>query len=186
MTKRSMMSILIPAVVLMTGCTVGELGKVSGGGSMHSAGGAGKATVAFHGSNCEDSKGNVVTKGTLNFLDHTAIEFEDVGGVNLKGDLSSANLCRTEPNAELIDDDTFLCDCDPGYYQLNVSYDSKNNNAPGSGEAIACVADFGSGKGLHGVVGITVLSGPYEGYGNFGSVAGNVQAHTCPGAKDKE
>lgn len=162
------------AVLLMAGCETD--GKITGGGSMHSAGGDGKSVFTFNGQRCPDKNGESVTKGQVNFHDKTAIDFEDVGGVDFHGSMLNTAFCLE------VDDDTLPeCRCSEGQYQIEFAYRSTNKKAAGEGEGIACLLDFGQGNGIHGGAVIQVESGPYNGYVNVGALNGNVQGHECPG-----
>lgn len=72
----------------------------------------------------------------------------------------------------------FRDDC--AFYAL-LEYVSANPDHPGEGHAVVC---FGNEKELQesgesGDIWVTVQSGPYEGYENFGPIFGNVQSHEC-------
>ena len=155
-----------------------EPGKVTGGGTLDSAGGPGKSTFAFNASSCPDANGEPTLKGKVNYIDRTAIDFEDVGGVTFHGDVTNAFFCSNDAASGI------PCNCgltfsSGGMYEIQFDYSSRNNGAPGEGEGIICAFDFGQGRGLHGAVLVAALSGPFEGYQNFSSVSGNVKSHSC-------
>lgn len=159
---------------LLAGCEMD--GKVTGGGTMNSAGGDGKAIFTFNGQRCPDQSGVVETKGKVVFHDKAAIDFEGVGGVDIHGTMINTAFCGGE-----IDTSQPQCRCSDGNYQIEFDYRSTNKNASGEGQGIACVRDLGEGRGAHGTAVVQLESGPYQGYANVGALSGNVQAHECPG-----
>lgn len=178
--------LVVPVLLAAAGCQ--ELnGKATGGGTLDSVGGSGKAVFAFTASNCEDKNGDEVIKGKMNYRDRTAIDYADMGGVGLQAEVTDAALCGDgiagfDPNNPTAID---ACACDPGEYNMVGDYRSTNPKLPGEGVVNACVLDMGTGTDMHGIVELTVASGPYEGYANLGSLQGNVKAHECPGTKNK-
>lgn len=174
MQKRILISALILSYAVLTGCETD--GKVTGGGTMHSAGGDGKTIFSFNGQRCPNADGVSETKGQLVLHDKTAIDFESVGGVDLHGTMTNVAFCSPD-----LDFSGVECRCSENQYQVEFAYRSTNNKASGEGEGIACLLDFGQGNGLHGGAVIQLESGPYNGYVNVGAMSGNVQSHECPG-----
>lgn len=182
MKSISKLGLAIPILLAAAGCQVN--GKVTGGGTMHSAGGSGKAVLAYTASNCENKDGEDVLKGHVTFHDKTAIDFENVGGVDFRASLTEAWFCSPDfPDTGVI---TNCSVCNENQYQVDVAYTSTNNAAAGEGEGTLCLIDFGTGKGLHGAAIVQIFSGPYSGYVNVGQVDGNVQSHECPGTKNDD
>lgn len=175
MKKLLVGSLIASSFAILSGC--GADGRVTGGGTMHSAGGDGKTVFTINASRCPDSTGESVVKGQVQFHDKTAIDFEDTGGVSLHADVISAMYCSGDP----ADDNGEYClQCQAeGYYEVEFAYSSQNSQNPGEGNGYMCIADAGSGNGLHGIAIVQVTSGPYDGYSNLGGVSGNVQAHEC-------
>jgi len=156
---------------LLVGC--GVPGKFTGGGAMHSAGGADKAVFTFNADSCDADK----VTGNVNYHDKSAIDFTAVNGVKFRGTVESTYFC-----SNLVSDVSRAnptCACEPGYQEVNFSYNSTNPSADGSGQGIACLADFGENVPVKGMAVIQVNSGPYAGYTNVGTVEGNAQRHAC-------
>jgi len=172
MSKRFTSLSAILASALLVGCGVPS--KFTGGGTMHSAGGDSKAVFTFNADSCNEDD----VKGNINFHDKSAINFADVNGVKLRGDVVSTYYC-SDVVADLNSANP-ECACDAGYQEVNFTYDSTNQRAPGEGEGVACLADFGEHGGVRGMAIIQVNSGPYMGYTNIGTVEGNAQRHACP------
>jgi len=159
------------AAALLTGC--GQPAKVTGGGTMNSAGGSDKAVFTFQADSCDAEN----IKGSINFHDSSAIDFEDVNGVKFKGEVQSTYYC-SNAIADLSAAKP-TCECAPGYQEVNFEYDSSNSQAAGDGTGIACLADFGEKGPIKGMAIVTINSGPYQGYTNAGTLEGNVQQHAC-------
>lgn len=62
-----------------------------------------------------------------------------------------------------------------------LEYVSSNPDYPGEGQAVVCFGEQTetSGDGLSGHVWVTVQSGPFEAYENYGPIYGTVQEHSC-------
>ncbi|NVJ67339.1 MAG: hypothetical protein HWE16_12700 [Gammaproteobacteria bacterium] len=177
MVKKIMLGGLVLSAAFLTGCEVD--GKVTGGGTMHSAGGDGKTVFSFNGQRCPDNSGESTTKGQVTFHDKTAIDFESVGGVDFHGTMTNAAFCSPE-----IDEEGVECRCSENQFQIEFAYRSTNNQAAGEGEGIACLLDFGKGNDIHGAAVIQVESGPYNGYVNVGAMNGQVNVKECPGKSE--
>ena len=67
-------------------------------------------------------------------------------------------------------------------YEVLAEYRSTNPAVPGSGQTVFCLTDNGEGTKAtasdNGIV--SVETGPYAGYLNYGPVRGNIQQHQCP------
>jgi len=161
--------VALSTVSVLAAC--GGPGHVSGEGNIHSLGGFETATLKFDANSCDgidNSNGQVIMK------DKHAIDWEDVSGIQLEGTVDSTYFC-----SDSLDFDAPLCSCNTGYQEINFSYVSTNDQAPGEGTAIACMGDTGNGneKGLNGIAEVFVISGPYTGYHNVGAT--NVTQHGC-------
>ncbi|WP_196141184.1 hypothetical protein [Aliikangiella sp. G2MR2-5] len=171
MSKRLLTITTLTGALILAGC--GQPGKVTGGGTMHSAGGSDKSVFTFHADSCDEGQ----VKGSMNLHDSSALDFEDVNGVKLKADVDSTYFCSGD-----LDFDAPLCACSEGFQEVNFTYQSTNPKTDGGGQGIACLGDFGE-KGnsdLKGAAIISISTGPYSGYYNVGTVSGNVQQHSCP------
>ncbi|MBS3796352.1 MULTISPECIES: hypothetical protein [unclassified Pseudoalteromonas] len=171
------------AGMLSTGCTLVGEHKMTGGGTMASAGGDKKATFTFNVERCDGEN----AKGQVNFVDQTAIDFESVGGVNLRAKIDDFGFCQLTDDLE-VGEEVYLCNCGD-QFEASFSYESKNPQAPGEGTGFACFLDTGEGKGnFHGMVtAMNLVDGPYDGYTNLGTMNGNIQSHSCPDKnKDEE
>lgn len=172
---------LVLGLVVVAGCETD--GRVTGGGTMHSAGGDGKTVFTFNGQRCPDKDGVSETKGKVVLHDKTAIDFEAVGGVDLHGSLRNAAFCG---DGTPVDGAVTVCRCGDQQFQLEFDYRSTNNKAAGEGTGIACLVDFGKGNGLHGAAVIQLESGPYNGYVNVGGMDGQVNVKACPSESEDE
>jgi len=171
MSNRLLTLSTLAGAFLLASC--GQPGKVTGGGTMNSAGGAGKAVFTFHADSCTEG----TVKGSMNLHDSSAIEFEALNGVKLKADVTDTYFCV----GDIEDFDAPLCACSDGFQEVLFDYVSTNPKADGQGDGIACLADFGEkGAGIHGASIISIASGPFGGYYNVGTIHGNVQQHECP------
>lgn len=190
--------LLLGAIGLLSACTM-EPGRYTGGGTINSLGGAGRAQISFTADGC-DAK-NV--KGNLHYNDNTAIEYQDIGGVKFKATVTSAGLCTNKQAAttnQIVAGDygnfpgcrtQYLPlrtlnpldeECGPGQIAVLFDYASSNPRVPGNGNGLFCAAAAGPGAGgkLHGyILPIILKSGPYAGYRNSGSLVGNVMPHSC-------
>lgn len=185
MINRSMFkgAALVGAAILLSACEMAPA-HMTGGGTMHSLGGDGRAQLAFTADGCDVDN----VKGQLQFGDRTAIEWQANGGVKLHGNVTSAGMCTEEESTD--PDNPFgdpgcgtsqLGECDPGQMAILFDYDSTNPAAPGAGEGLVCAQSAGPGAGgsLHAIGIINLQSGPYEGYANLGALVGNAQVHGC-------
>ncbi|WP_105200926.1 MULTISPECIES: hypothetical protein [unclassified Pseudoalteromonas] len=179
--KLKLLSVALLAATLSSGCTfIGEH-KFTGGGTMASAGGDKNAVFTFNAENC----GGDEVKGRVNYVDHSAIDFEDVGGVSLKAQVDNFGYCALTD--EGLENGVQECNC-MDQFEAQFSYSSKNPQAPGEGTGFVCFFDTGEGKGnFHGAItAFNLIDGPYEGYGNVGTVNGNIQQHSCPETNEAE
>lgn len=185
--------------VLLVGATVGllsacvmEPGKYTGGGTINSLGGAGRAQVAFTADSCNPDK----IKGNVIYNDKTAIEYQNVGGVSFRGNVVEAGLCTADmdltPGPDGNIDLSGACtdqsqlggqrQCKTGQFAIVVDYTSTSPGAPGTGRAVVCSQSAGAGAGgeLHAMIlPVSVLSGPFQGYVNDGTLVGNAQYQAC-------
>ncbi|MEO2278868.1 hypothetical protein [Pseudoalteromonas pernae] len=164
---------------LSTGCTLVGEHKMTGGGTMASAGGDKNAVFTFNVESCGEE-----ASGRVNYIDHSAIDFEQVGGVSFNAKVDDFGFCTLGAIEDL--ENGTPCNCE-NQFEAQFSYDSKNPQAQGEGTGFACFVDTGEGKGnFHGVVtAMNLDSGPYAGYFNAGTMNGNIQTHSCPD-KNKE
>ncbi|WP_158677931.1 hypothetical protein [Pseudoalteromonas sp. T1lg76] len=167
------------AGTLSTGCSLVGEHKMTGGGTMASAGGDKNAVFTFNVESCGEE-----ASGRVNYQDHSAIDFEHMGGVSFNAKVDDFGYCTLDLGAG--DPEAAECNCE-NQYEAQFTYDSKNPQAPGEGTGFACFIDTGTGKGnFHGIVTAMKLdNGPYEGYLNHGTMNGNIQTHSCPD-KNKE
>jgi hypothetical protein len=186
--------------VLLVGATIGllsacvmEPGKYTGGGTINSLGGAGRAQVAFTADSCNPDK----IKGNVIYNDKTAIEYQNVGGVSFRGSVVEAGMCTDAIDlAQTNPDGSYKLDgactdqsqlggqrqCKTGQFAIVVDYTSTSPGAPGTGRAVVCSQSAGPGAGgdLHAAVfPISVLTGPFQGYVNDGTLVGNAQYQAC-------
>ncbi|XOV78317.1 MAG: hypothetical protein ACFHVJ_15395 [Aestuariibacter sp.] len=162
----------VGVAMLLSACA--GRGYVTGDGEIHSVGGFDTAKIQFEANSCD---GIDNSNGEIKMEDKYAIDWEGVEGILFEGTVDSTYFCSLD-NADM---DAPLCNCGEGYQEINFSYTSKNDNLPGNGVGIACMADIGDGsnKGHNGIAEIQILSGPFEGYQNVGST--NVTQHGCSG-----
>ena len=193
-------ALLLGAAGLLSAC-VSEPARYTGGGTINSLGGAGRAQVSFTANGCDPKN----VKGNVHYNDHTAIEYQDIGGVNFKAKVVNAGMCtyeRTGRPIQLPDDfggdpgcntqypaevDPLLAECDAGQAFALFDYTSTNPKAPGAGKGLICVVTAGAGAGgsLHAIVSpIMIKTGPYKGYINRGSLVGNAMMHSCAASAD--
>lgn len=172
---------VVGAACLLAACEMAPA-RMTGGGTMHSLGGDGRAQIAFSADGCDPEN----VKGQLQFGDQTAIEWQANGGVKLHGNVTSAGMCTDQPGEGDIFGDpgcgtSQLGECDPGQMAILFDYDSINPGSPGSGEGLVCAQSAGPGAGgsLHAIGIMRLQSGPYEGYANLGALVGNAQVHGC-------
>ena len=153
-----------------------EDGKVTGGGSIESSSGSGKANYGFNGSDCD---GNL--KGNFNYHDRAA-------SVKIKGELSNAGLCTdTEQAGVTVRNDNCYNYCSDGDYILEFDYNSRAQFVSGEGTGIACLTDGGEGKGASDKIGVHIITGPSAGYVNIQEASrGNIQGHACPASKSNK
>ena len=150
---------IILTLLVLVACTPG---LYTGGGWAESAGpGDSRASFGFDISCCDaDSFGH------FNLADEGwTVPVEMSGHVIDFGDLGD-----------------FGHDCP--YYAL-LEYVSSNSENPGNGHAVVCfgeeLPETEAMADAYGQVWISVQSGPYEGYENFGPVFGNLQSRHCAG-----
>lgn len=162
--------VALSTVLVLAAC--GGPGHVSGEGNIHSLGGFETATLKFNANSCDGIDNSY---GQIKMADKHAVDWEGVSGVEFEGVVDSTYFCSFDNDAP----DAPLCSCNTGYQEINFSYVSNNDQAPGEGTAIACMGDTGNSdeKGLNGIAEVFVYSGPYAGYHNVGST--NVTQHSC-------
>ena len=163
-----------------TACTVEGNAKYTGGGTLNSAGGAGKAVLNINADTC-GGEDNV--RGRVKYADSTAIDFEDVGGVKLTATVEKAGQCVAgSVGSDDPDDSECLCD---GWPAAVGTYVSDNPSAPGEGIFRSCFLSTrgmdvgGVDKNVVLVNDISLVGGPYDGYFNHGTMSGNVRTHEC-------
>ncbi|MFY8275385.1 hypothetical protein AAEU32_14770 [Pseudoalteromonas sp. SSDWG2] len=174
-----MLSAIVLASALSTGCTLVGEHKYTGGGTMASAGGDKNAVFTFNVENCDGED----VKGRVNYIDHSAIDFENIGGVSLNAQVDNFGYCTIDIDGFLNNEP--LCNCE-NQYEAQFSYSSKNPSAQGDGTGFVCFFDTGEGKGnFHGAItAFYINDGPYAGYINYGTVNGNIQQHSCPASDE--
>ena len=157
----------IGAALLLTACA--GPGQVKSEGHLHSLGGLDAATINFKASSCDGIDNST---GHVKVTDKAAIEWEAVNGVDLHGKVTSTYFCS------LGNFGGPMCNCGSGYQEVHFSYTSKNNDAPGDGTGVACLADIGHGndQSYNGIAEILILSGPFDGYHNVGGTRVTQQA----------
>ncbi|MDH5764721.1 MAG: hypothetical protein OEZ38_01805 [Gammaproteobacteria bacterium] len=163
--------VIAACISILYGCSNATNGKVTGGGTIVSASGNGKANFGFNGDSCTGK-----VKGKFNF--HDKYHNADKGGVKLNGTVTGTDHCiATGTGARYSGDCT---QCANGYI-VKLNYKSTNPKIPGTGEAIACVVDNGQGMKATSSDSIWVkaTSGPYSGYFSKGNVQGNIKGHAC-------
>jgi hypothetical protein len=188
---------LLVAALSAAGCA---RGIATGGGTIPSiypdTRGATKANFGFNARSCEEG----VTTGNFNYHDKSAgLDYDSGlkgGGLKMFGDVQLACDCMQEGDeGDCKGTGTGLCaackvvalflgwDQTEGYITaIDAHYWSTNPKIEGEGDLIACVVDNGEGGKAEedDQIAVKVLSGPYAGYINGGSVSGNVQAYPCP------
>lgn len=175
--------LLAMATLFASGCVVEGNAKYTGGGTLNSAGGSGKALVTVNADTCA---GNENVRGRITYSDRSAIEFEGVGGVNAVATVTKAGVCAMGGDGASLDPDDSECICE-GWPAAIGTYVSKNPAAPGEGVFRAC---FLQTRGYAGDLGgldsnvvlindVSFVGGPYDGYQNHGTMSGNVQSHAC-------
>src|SRR5579884_225440 len=145
--------------------------KVTGGGMMDGA--SGRDTITVNADSCGDT-----VSGEFEYVAHESL-------VKMHGQPIQATQCvvtgvdangnpiTTCPQCQM-----FVGLVSPGTLfgggaadsQFIVDYRSTNPALPGTGQALACVSDNGQGGGSRDTAYVQVLSGPFAGYTNFGSV----------------
>lgn len=181
MKKSILFGLLAASCLLASGCVVEGNAKYTGGGTLNSAGGAGKALLTINGDTCA---GNENARGRITYSDRTAIDFEDVGGVDVVATVEKAGICTRGSGST--DPDASECICE-GWPSAFGTYVSKNPAAPGEGVFRAC---FISTRNYAGELGgldsnvvlindLSMVGGPFDGYQNHGTMGGNVQTHAC-------
>lgn len=187
-------ALLVGTTISLLSACVMEPGRYTGGGTLNSLGGPGRAQIAFTADGCDPDK----VKGQVVYNDKTAIEYQNIGGVSFRGNVVSAGVCRSDIDLTKIGEDGTTFDdpagctnmqqyggprmCSSGQFAIMVDYTSTTPGAPGTGQVLVCSQTAGPGAGgeLHALVyPITVLSGPFEGYINEGSLIGNAQYQAC-------
>ena len=148
-------------------------GKVTGGGTVETAGGT-KANFSMNGSNCDDPSHPT---GRLNYNDRNAAGFAQNGGVKFDAALIDLGQCTVDGGCT----DQSFGFCPKGGYAAHAGYTSTNPKAPGVGTVGVCLVDNGEGKnGTGDLVGLKVAGGPYDGYTlPQATVKGNIQGHAC-------
>jgi hypothetical protein len=175
--KRAIRTLPLLAWMALAGCTVLGPIKLTGGGSLPSAGGLQKAVVTLIADTCAS-----LPRGRITYADPTSVEFEKVGGVSFRADVVKAGFCIGDPdpsNPEFIE-----CNC-PLSPALVGDYTSTNTTAPGSGKLYACFSPIkddtkqGSDKHIVMVDEVRLVGGPFNNYINKGVMEGNIQTHAC-------
>ncbi|QDH68717.1 hypothetical protein [Marilutibacter alkalisoli] len=167
-------------------CTVEGNAKYTGGGTLPSAGGTGKAVLNINADTCD---GNENARGRIKYADRTAIDFENVGGVKLTAELLKAGICSTDNDMSSLDPNDSEC-IEEGWPSVYGAYTSTNPAAPGSGKFRASFysqrdgALGGLDKNVVLIKDISLVDGPYHGYFNHGVMNGNVQTHACAADTD--
>jgi len=200
LSSKSLQGVLILAAIgVLSGCQV-EPGRYTGGGTINSLGGAGRAQISFNADGCDTEN----VKGNLHYSDKTAIEYQTIGGVSFRGKVTAAGLCTAKDTGrphvpgdwggdpgcnsqyatldENLQENPLDAECNPGQVAVLFDYTSSNPNAPGAGTGLLCAATAGAGAGgsLHAfVLPIILKTGPYMGYINGGSLIGNAMPHAC-------
>lgn len=176
---------LASCTFILSGCAID--GKVTGGGTMASISGTGKAVLAFNANSCGGS-----VSGQFNFHDKNYTEYPR--GVKMHGDIVGADRCVAEETAGSRENaacETSFDENPPGCmggYVVTVKYRSTNSKARGAGRATVCVIDHGRGARTSGMdeVWLRVNSGPYAGYFNKGKIKGNIQSHECDSTSSED
>lgn len=189
-------ALVLGAIGLLAGCESAP-GRYTGGGTINSLGGPGRAQVSFTADGCDPAN----VKGNLRYNDKTAIEYQTMGGVNFRAKITAAGVCtntRTGRPIDLVNGefggdpgcntsypgqlDPLLAECDAGQAFALFDYTSTNAEAPGAGKGVLCtqMAGAGAGGGFHAIVSPIILkTGPYKGYINRGTLVGNAMPHSC-------
>ncbi|WP_280155835.1 hypothetical protein [Piscinibacter sp. XHJ-5] len=161
---------------LAAGCSVEGTTRLTGGGTLPSAGGAQSAVVTVNADTCASSP-----KGRVTYADRSSVEFEKVGGVSFRADVVKAGMCAGAPPNGLF---SFECNC-PLSPAVVADYTSTNPAAPGSGKLYACFTAIkddtkqGSDKHVVRVDELRLVGGPFDNYINKGIMDGNVQTQAC-------
>ncbi len=180
MKRATGMLALLASTLLAAGCSVvGLPTRMTGGGTLPSAGGAQKAVVTVNADTCASAP-----KGRITYADRSAVDFEKVGGVLFRADVVKAGLCAGPPP----DPNNIFgppeCNC-PLSPALVADYTSTNPAAPGSGKLYACFTAIkddtkqGSDKHIVRVDEVRLVGGPFDTYLNKGIMDGNIQQHAC-------
>lgn len=177
-------SFLLPAslalVLLASGCSIDGQMKYTGGGTMNSSGGTGKALLNVNADTCDTEP-----KGRIKYSDSTAIDFVGQGGVSLDATIRKAGICNATQQISLDPGDPDFVDCDcHGWPAVNADYTSTNPKLPGSGRLVTCFynakADgMQSNESEMYVQQVTLKTGPYAGYKNAGTLRGNITQAAC-------
>lgn len=188
LSSKPLQGVLILAVIGSLSACVAEPARYTGGGTINSLGGTGRAQISFNADGCDPKN----VKGNLHYSDKTAIEYQATGGVSFKAKITNAGMCTKEfTGRPIVLPDDFGGDpgchkaaneCRGGQAFALFDYTSTNPRVPGAGKGIICtqMAGPGAGAGRHAIVApIRVKSGPYEGYVNTGSLIGNAVPHAC-------
>jgi hypothetical protein len=176
---------VVIASLLAVGCTVQGNAKYTGGGSLNSAGGEGKAIFTVNADTCA---GNENARGRVKYADRSAIDFENVGGVKLTAQIQKAGICAQDADESSLDPDDSECICE-GWPAVVGTYVSDNPAAAGEGKFRACFASTreyeigGADQNVVLVNDISLVGGPYDGYFNHGTMSGNIKTHACPAAE---
>jgi hypothetical protein len=179
-------SLLLPAslaiVLLASGCTIEGQMKYTGGGTMNSSGGTGKANLTVNADTC-----GISPKGRIKYQDNTAIDFLDKGGVSLDATILKAGICTQTGILSEDPEDPYSgqteCTC-PGWPAVKADYTSTNPKLPGSGRLLTCFYNFRnqgeqSNESEMYVRQVTLTTGPYAGYTNAGTLSGNIHQASC-------
>lgn len=174
MINRLKTAACVCAALTLSAC--GSPGLVTGDGDIHSLGGNEEAELQFYANSCD---GIDKSHGVISLQDEAAIDWENIGGIDFSGTVNETYYCSLQN----IDPNAPSCSCNDGFQEIKFSYVSNNENAPGSGSGIACVADVGDDEsdvnegGLSGIAEILISTGPFQGYHNAGAT--DVTQHQC-------
>jgi hypothetical protein len=175
------LSASLTCVLLASGCSYSIDGqmKYTGGGTMNSSGGTGKANLNVNADTCGDEP-----KGRIKYSDSTAIDFLNNGGVSLDATILKSGICSATGEISSDPADQILeCDC-PGWPAVKADYTSTNPKLPGTGRLLACFynAKSDGSQSFESemlVQQVTLKTGPYAGYKNSGTLSGNITQASC-------
>jgi len=171
MNKAATVFVVFAGLLTIAGCTNAVNGKVTGGGTIVSASGSGKANFGFNGDSCSGK-----VQGKFNF--HDMNYAKDKGGVKMNGTVTATDHCVASGTGVRYATDCTSC---AGGYIIKLNYRSTNPGMKGDGVATACVKDNGQGMKATSSdsIWIRANTGPYQGYYSAGNVQGNIKGHSC-------